>query len=394
MKIVLFDHFFEPGFPGVSGLSDLVWNWARELVAMGDEVHIVAPYPPNIEPPLGAIVHRFPVPPMGYRNIVGQMLTVLRGWVEVRRIRDVQVIHLPEYVAAGILAVLCHPTPVVLTTPGSIFERIENVNHADWFTTQVYKIMARVSARRCARIIATSAEMARWWEFSGAQAEKVVQIPLGVDTRTFRRIPGARATLGWQDSPCVLFVGRFQSENGAKFAIRAMASVAERIPTAMLHMVGWGPEQHELEQLTESLGLTHRVAWHGRVPLAELPLYYSASDVFVLPRLSRVTPRALFEAMACGLPVVVSEVGGMGEFIQPGSTGFVVDPRDCQHIAGLVIELLRNSDTALNLGRNARAFACTNLDWSFIVDRMRTVYEHVGLPPVVRAPYREGNGHQ
>nr|MBC7245827.1 glycosyltransferase family 4 protein [Chloroflexota bacterium] len=377
MKIVLFDYIFERGRPGITGLSDLVWNWAKHLVALGDEVHIVAPpYPKGAKPPKGALMHFFPVPPMGYRNIAGRMLTVLRGWLDIRRLGRVDIIHVPEYLATAIFAFLSNGTPVILTTPGNIFERIENINEFDWLTTQVYKVAARLSAKYCACIIATSAEMQKWWVISGASPERVVQIPLGVDTNVFQPISGARAELGWGDSPSVLFVGRLQKENGAEYLIEAMGSIAKDIPDVVLHIVGSGPDLHKLQEVVQHADLTNQVQWHGPVALERLPLFYSATDVFVLPRLSRVTPRVLFEAMACQVPVITSAIGGIGEFVDDGVTGFTIDPRNPSAIAQRIIQILRDAALANRMRKAAREFACRELDWSVIVRRMRTeVYQ-------------------
>ena len=195
MRIVLFDYVFERDKPGISGLSDIVWNWAKHLVALGDEVHIVAPYPESAQPPKGAIVHRFPVPPIGYRNIVGHILIVLRGWLEIRRLGKVDIIHAPEYLSTGIFGLLSRDTPVILRVPGNIYERIAHGNPFDWSATQVLKVAARLSARLCTRIIVTSEEMRQWWEKTGAPASRMVLIPTGVDTELFRPIPNARALL-------------------------------------------------------------------------------------------------------------------------------------------------------------------------------------------------------
>lgn len=313
---------------------------------------------------------------MGYRNIGWRILTVLRGWLELKKLGQIDIIHVPEYLATAIFALLDHSTPVVLTTPGNIFERVQNVNEFDWFTTQVYKLAARISAKYCACIIATSEEMQKWWEFSGADPERIVQIPLGVDTSLFQPIVGARVLLGWDDAPSVLFVGRLQKGNGAEYLIRAMGSVRENIPEVILHVVGSGPDLHKLRGLVHEAGLTKQVQWHGSVALEELPLFYSASDVFVLPRLSRVTPRVLFEAMACQLPVITSEIGGIREFVQHRVTGFLVDPRDCSAISRRIVQVLQDKVLAKGLAKAACNFARRELDWSVIVHRMRAeVYQ-------------------
>ena len=78
MRIGFIDYVLDPARPGASGLSDVVWNMSRELAVLGDDVHIVAPYSVDPNPVPGITVHRFALPPIGYRNIIGHILIVLR----------------------------------------------------------------------------------------------------------------------------------------------------------------------------------------------------------------------------------------------------------------------------------------------------------------------------
>lgn len=371
MKIVLFDYVFERDRPGTTGFSDVVWELARSLAVIGEEVHIVGPYRHGIRGPEGAKLHSYPLPPINYRNVVGHLLIVLRGWQLIKRtLSQADIIHTPEYLSTAVFSTL-GSTPVVLTTPGNIYERIHNVNHFDWITTQVYKLAAKLSARYCARIIATSTSMRKWWEYSGTPPERIVEIPLGVDTHTFSPVEDATGKLGLEQVPRALFVGRLQSENGVRQLVKALRFVVEHVEDAVLDIVGDGPERAELLNLAKALGVSEYIQWHGRVDLEDLPLYYSMADVFVLPRYSCVTPRVLFEAMACRLPVVVSAIDGMQEFVEDGRTGFTVSPDEPQEIASRVVDLLQDGDLAFRLGAAARDYACRYLDWQVIVGRMR-----------------------
>jgi phosphatidylinositol alpha-1,6-mannosyltransferase len=126
-----------------------------------------------------------------------------------------------------------------------------------------------------------------------------------------------------------------------------------------------------LRKLAASLRVSDMVQWYGRVPSSSLPAIYSAADVFVLPRLSRVTPRALFEAMACGTSVVTSDIGGMAEFVKEGRTGWAVDPKSPARIAERVVGVLEDPELAASIGDAARCFARDELAWPVVVRRMR-----------------------
>ena len=376
MNIAFIDWFCNPRRPRYSGMSDIVWAIAERLAMLGDQVHVVAPYGPSPGFPVGVKVHQHGIPPMGYRNIVGNLMLSIMAWNEVRRIPSLDVVHAAEYLSTSILLLLKLRTPVVLTTPGNIYERIDNINHFDYTVTEVYKWAARLTAKKGTRIIATSESMANWWEFSGAPPLRIAKIPLGVDTRFFQPIPEARKVLNLDSKPNILFVGRLQSENGLYYLLEAMVKVIKELPGARLDIVGDGPDKNRMINLVSKLGLKDYIRWHGNVPFETLPLYYSACDVFALPRLSRVTPRVLFEAMACRTVVITSEIGGIVDFVQDGITGFLIPPYDSNLLAFRILQVLRNEIHSVGIADAAHEFAVRNLDWDIIVHRLRTeVYE-------------------
>jgi glycosyltransferase involved in cell wall biosynthesis len=381
MKIVLFDYVFERDKPGITGLSDLVWNWAKHLVALGDEVHIVAPYLESAQPPEGTIVHRFPVPPIGYRNIVGHILIVLRGWLEIRKLGKVDIIHAPEYLSTGIFALLTRDTPVVLTVPGNIYERIEHGNPFDWSATQAFKVAARLSASLCARIIVTSEEMRRWWGKTGTPTSRMVLIPYGVDTDLFRPIPGARALLGISDHKrIVLYVGRLSHEKGIHHLLGAVHGVNKDIPGVELHLVGDGRLKGYLAQLARQLQIEEQVIFHGWVDQPDLPLYYSAADVTVLPSLSEGLPRTMLEAMACGSPFLGTKITGIVDHVRDGETAFLVKSADTAALSTSLIHILTTPQHARKVAQQGRSYVLDHLSWKRVMADIRT---HVYLPVAV-----------
>src|ERR1700710_2644665 len=107
------------------------------------------------------------------------------------------------------MALLLRHDMVVLHVPGNIYERIQNGNPFDWYTTQVFKVAARLSARFCASILVTSQEMWRWWMYTGASESKMMFVPYGFDPKRFRPITDARQKLLISENTLqLLYVGR------------------------------------------------------------------------------------------------------------------------------------------------------------------------------------------
>lgn len=372
MKIVLFDYIFERDKPGITGLSDLVWNWARQLVQFGDEVHIIAPYPENVKAPEGTIIHRFPVPPVGYRNIIGHFLIVLRGWMEIRRLGKVDIIHAPEYFSTGLLSFLIRNAPVILTVPGNIYERVAHGNPFDWMTTQAFKIAAKLSARFCACIITTSEEMRWWWGRTGTPESRMVDLPYGVDIHTFYPVPHARDLLGTcGDKRVILYVGRLSHEKGILQLMEATFPLIENDPTVELHLIGDGPLRPRLRQWVKDRGIDRQVVFHGWINQFDLPIYYSAADVTVLPSLSEGLPRTMLEAMACGCLFLGTKITGIVDHIHDGETGFLIPPGDPGALEEKLTYVLNHNQVANKVALQGYDYVCRSLSWENIVRRIR-----------------------
>lgn len=371
MKIILFDYVFEKNQPGTTGFSDMVWSWAKELVKFKEEVHIVSPEYIGVKPPDGVITHFFKVPPMGYRNIIGHILISIFGWWEILKIKGEKIIHAPEYLSTSVFSLLDKRSRIIMTTPGNIFERINNVNHADKITTSVLRFSARISAKNCYKIIATSGEMRDWWIYSGSLPDKVVTIPLGVDIDKFRPISNGKDILGLNNKFSVLFVGRLQGENGCDILIKAFYKFHQFYPESILDIVGDGTDKQKLIDLAFKLEIGNAIRWHGIVPFERLPLFYSACDVFVLPRFSKVTPRVLFEAMACQKIVISSNIGGIDDFITNGQNGFLINPENLEEISEKLSWIVNNQNESSEIAEKAREFVLENVGWTKIVNRIR-----------------------
>jgi phosphatidyl-myo-inositol dimannoside synthase len=207
-------------------------------------------------------------------------------------------------------------------------------------------------------------------------------LPPGVDTDLFRPDPAVRAQLraryGLGDRPTVVCVSRLVPRKGQDMLIRALPSIRQRVPDAVLLLVSGGPYREKLERLAASTGVTEHVVFTGSVPWAELPGHYAAGDVFAMP--SRTRGRGLdveafglvyLEASATGLPVVAGRSGGAPETVRDGVTGHVVDGRQVDELADVLAGLLADPGRAAKLGAAGRDWARSEWGWPDLADRLR-----------------------
>jgi phosphatidylinositol alpha-1,6-mannosyltransferase len=206
-------------------------------------------------------------------------------------------------------------------------------------------------------------------------------LPPGVRVDTFRPDPAAsqavRTRYGLGDTPLLLSVSRLVARKGQDTLIRAFPSILRRVPTAMMLIVGDGPDGPRLRGLADALGVGHRVVFAGSVPWVDLPAHYAAGDVFAMPCRTRGSGLdveglgiVFLEASASGLPVIAGRSGGAPETVQPGRTGLVVDGRDVEQVALAATDLLVDRDRAATWGANGRAWVSQTWNWDASAQRL------------------------
>lgn len=183
-------------------------------------------------------------------------------------------------------------------------------------------------------------------------------LPNGLDLQRFAPAgkQGARAALGLEPQALlVAMVARFTKVKGHDLALEAFSRVLQREPAARLVLVGHGPLESRIRRQAAALGLESAVQFLP--PDTDVPTLLAAADVALLSSRSESLPRVLVEAAACGCPAVATEVGGCGEVIEEGVSGFVVPPGDAEAMAGRLLSLLQGQETRQQMGNAARELA-------------------------------------
>lgn len=376
LPIFFVDYLVDPAKPGASGLSDIVWDMAEQLASKAWEVHVFGSYS---APPRGSKAiefHRFRTPWPGYRNVLGHLAIVLAVHRAIRRLNQPGIIHAAEYLSTGILAALSK-LPVVLTVPGSIDQKVgTGTNTYDLSFTSALLIAARLSARRCARVIATSRGMHAWWTHAGTPSKRLILIPLGVNTEIFWPATKRKHAARQRHGPVVLNVGRLSKENGQDMLLKAFSDVLHLVPDAELHIVGDGAFGSPLREQAQSLGIEDHAIWHGWLDRSHLAAVYSSADVFAFTATTAGMPRTILEAMACGTAVVANDVPGVRDQITDGITGCIVPPGNAEALAAGIIRLLEDDALRSRIAEQGMRHVASSLSWSAVVDAViNRVYE-------------------
>ena len=215
----------------------------------------------------------------------------------------------------------------------------------------------------------------------GSNGTRIEVIPPGVDLSLFQPVDtgAARQHLGLQDTKTILYVGRIEPLKGLDILLKAISLLQDTSPLRLL-IVGGNPDEDtefmRLRSLAKSLGISDIVTFTGSVEQDQLPQFYSAADIFVLPSWYESFGLVALEAMSCGTPVVVSRVGGLRTFVEHGKTGYLVPWRCPEAFARSLETLLENPSLRQAMGEAARHRAA-GMSWADMVNRMIACYNQL-----------------
>ena len=237
----------------------------------------------------------------------------------------------------------------------------------------------RAHIERAERVIAASNEVALQVRDSYRRLPPIWVIPNGVDTIRFapERDPRAiaRSQLGLPlDARVLISIGRLEREKGFHQAIEMMTQLDQ--PDLHLLIVGRGSDENRLHQLVKRYGVSRQVHFAGFVPNTELPSHLNTADIFVMPTLrDEGFPITIAEAMACGLPIVATNIGGIPTAIDDGENGLLFPVGDVQALTTQVRRLLDESPLAEALGRAARVKVVGRFSVERMVDDTLSVFD-------------------
>ena len=238
-------------------------------------------------------------------------------------------------------------------------------------------------------IAATPAELSQLQFLYNSNGEKITVIPPGVDVCHFYPIPEDEARDFIGIPPCkglLLFVGRIEPLKGLDVLLEAIAIMKSQDVlennSFCLSVIGGDPqvdgdamsaEMHRLQALREKYRLENLVTLLGKRSQDTLSYYYSAAKVVVVPSHYESFGMVALEAMACGTPVVASDVGGLAYLVRDGKTGFTVPAGDPWILADRLKQLLYDESLREKMGQQAAEYA-REYSWDSIVQRIRAVY--------------------
>lgn len=282
---------------------------------------------------------------------------------------------------AGLRYVKRKKVPLVITyhgdwveNYGGVIRRVGVAFHNKFLVDKVLSY-ARV-------IISPSEYFINESRFLGKYRDKIVVIPNGINLEEFN-IPytkeECRKKLGLPiEGEMIFFIGDLLPYKGPDILVKAMRRIVEDVPDTELIFAGKGMMRNELEKLSKKLGIEKNIKFEGFVEESLKPFYYRAADIFCLPSTASTESFGIvnLEAMACGIPIVASKIGGVPDVVKDGENGLLVHPGDSEALADAIIYLLENEEVREKMGRNGRG-KVEDYSWGGIAEETKKVYEKV-----------------
>lgn len=371
--------------PYRSGMTTVAVSHATQLARLGHGVTVLCPWKQGLERREerdGVTIERIR-PLFSYGN--GAILPPL-----AKRLAsfDIAHLHYPFYGTAEQAGTW--KIPVVGTYHMDVF------GQGLWrrfFSWHARKLLPR-ALEHMQRITVSSLDYARASRLGALMAEneqlerKVVELPLGVDTRRFSpmdREGGEDGNADGDGERTLLFVGALDAAHYFKNIpglLRAFAVLAERNPTAQYRLIvaGKGSGLDGYRALAKKLKIADRVSFPGFVPDDELPALYRRADACILPSLdsSEAFGLVLVEAMACGTPVIASDIPGVRSVVDRGRTGWLIDdPEDTEEMASKIRMLLDDPKRCREFGKQARERVLAKYDEEKLGRKLEGIYEEV-----------------
>jgi glycosyltransferase involved in cell wall biosynthesis len=377
-RICLVTHYFPPHKGGIEQVS---YEQSKRLTQSGYQIDVLTSKfkGRKLNPIKGIKIHHYPALNVAKRFGVPYPIISFKAYKRFTQlVENCDLVHAHGHVymssyMAGMVAKK-YKKPFIVTQHNTFIDYQSFLNTAEWLNDLV---IGKSVLKNANRIITVSKETLKYVLKLGADKTKTKVIYNGVDVNYFRPINGekSREKLGMpKNRKIILSVRRLVYKNGLDTLLETVPHIAQNHPDVLFVVAGKGPSRKLIENRINELGIEDNIKLAGFVPDKLLPAYYDAADYFVLPSASgEGLPLVLLEAMACGLPVIATAVGGTPEIIQHMKNGVLVPPRNPEAIAEALSKFL-SEGLGQALGEEARRIVEDRFTWEENVRQLKEIY--------------------
>ena len=378
-RICLVTHFFPPHMGGIEKVS---YEQSKRLTKSGYEIDVLTSKVKgqNEHPTKGIRIIPYSSINIAERFGVPYPIITIDAYKRFRQaIKKCDLVHAHGHVyisssLAGIFAKK-YKKPFIVTQHNTFIDYRSWLNLIEHLNDY---IIGKSVIKRADRILTVSKETMKYVLRLGADISKTSLMYNGVDPNCFSSLEKGecRKSLGLpQERKIILSVRRLVYKNGLDTLIESAYLATKNKKDLLFVITGKGPSRELIEQRIKQLGIEKNIMLTGFVPDELLPSYYHAADYFILPSASgEGLPLVLFEAMACGLPIIATIVGGTPEIIENMKNGILVPPRNPEEMTKALTKLLIDQSLGKRMGKEATKNVKNRFSWEENVRKLKEVY--------------------
>lgn len=281
--------------------------------------------------------------------------------------------------------------PHTVEAHGVMFQDAKLVNMPR-LTINLMKMCESISYNLSTKIIANAPGTKRGiTEGFNVAPEKIAVISNGANTQLFQPMDVNKSSLGLDDGyNYVCFVGNLLRWQGVQYLISSATYILRKSPATRFLIIGGGPMRDTLIRMVKQLGLENEFIFTGEVPYEDVPKYINASDLCVAPFIKekddKMSPLKIYEYLACGKPVVTTNIKGAGDIVVTSNAGLAVNSEKPKALAGAIIRLLEDKELRESMGRNGRRLIADEYSWEKIATKIENVYKSCLKKPAFNIP--------
>ncbi len=349
---------------GWGGQEIRILEESRGLIQRGHKIQLICPQHAQIyeeAPKYGVPVHSLSIARKNFRG-----LRAIRQWIKQN---PVDIINTHSSTDSWLTAIACK---TITDAPPIIRTRhLSTTVHRSLPTWWLYRYANK-------HLVVTGEALKKQFiNDNGIPEERITSVPTGIDTKRFHPQDQHSCRMELELDNDTIFVGilaTLRSWKGHTILFEAIDKIQQEYPTVKLLVIGDGPYRDHLDNYIEKLQITARVLFVGHQENPET--WLGAIDIFILPSWGdEGVSQALMQAMATGLPVITTPVGGLTEAVIDNSTGLIVPPRDSDAIVSAIRKLLNDTNLAKQLGNTAITHIQTNFRRDIMLDRMESIFK-------------------
>jgi len=374
----------------IGGLARVVWALSHELAELGLDVHVITadhPATPEFELDGKVKVHRVKTQTDSSPDFLTWVSKLNFGFLQYAiplfNEQKFDVIHAHDWMVTDAAWVLktTYDTPLVTTIHATEQGRMGGIHTS--LQRYVHQMEWRLTYESF-RVIVNSQHMVD--ELRGSfdlPLNKIDVIPNGVTPENFRidfpdnEKRAFRQSFAGESQKIVLYVGRLVNEKGVQVLIDAAPKVIQQYPETQFLIVGTGYFMETLKAQANYLGVAHNVRFLGYVADSDLLKLYQITDAVAIPSLYEPFGIVALEGMAAGAPVVVSDVGGLRDFVEHMQNGVTTYAGNSDSLAWGILQVLRDSGLAHHLNQTATKAVEEVYNWKMITKKTQETYEKV-----------------